>query len=379
MIKVGLLFAVLRIWICLMLAASLNAAQLLGPVTQTVSLRNSLEQSPRQRPRLVRSETAKPSASPSDRSVATVPSDDDEIIRTETDLVNNLFTALDNQRHFITTLRQEDVRILENGVPQKIDVFQRETELPLSLALVIDVSKSQERTLPHEKKAAGEFLDTVIRSDRDQAAAISFTGNALMEQGLTNDKTHIRNAINRLKIDLPPNDPECEDDASVQEEPRCWSSIWDAVWASTNEVLSHTPERTRRAVILLTDGDDTSSMTKKDELIDFALQHNVTVYGIGIGDRELYKIDEGALRKVCERTGGRAFFPVNDAELRGAFRQIEQELRSQYLIAYSPQNKTRDGAFRQIKIEVVNPELRKQKLKLLYRQGYYAKQVASGR
>lgn len=366
-----LLFAVLRTWICVMLAASLNAAQFRGSLTQTVSFRGSQAQSPRERPRLVRSEPAKPAASPSNRPAPDA--SDDEIIRTETDLVNNLFTALDNQRHFITTLRQEDVRILENGVPQKIDVFQRETDLPLSLALVIDLSKSQERTLPQEQKAAGEFLDTVIRADRDQAAAVSFTGNALMEQDLTNDKTRIRNAINRLRIDLPPNDPNCEDDASVQEEPRCWSGIWDAVWASTNEVLSHTPERTRRAVILLTDGDDTSSMTKKDELIDFALKHNVTVYGIGIGDRELYKIDEGALRKVCERTGGRAFFPLNDAELRGAFAQIEQELRSQYLIAYSPQNKARDGSFRQIKIDVVNPELRKQKLRLLYRQGYYAR------
>ncbi|MEO8435396.1 MAG: VWA domain-containing protein [Pyrinomonadaceae bacterium] len=369
-------FAILRTWTCLMLAASLNAAHFLAPVTQPVIFRGQSGQSRRERPKLVKSEPAKPATSPSGRSLPEV--SDDEIIRTETDLVNNLFTALDNQRHFITTLRQEDVRILENGVPQKIDVFQRETELPLSLALVIDLSKSQERTLPEEQKAAGEFLDTVIRADRDQAAAVSFTGNALMQQGLTNDKTLIRSAINRLKIDLPPNDPECEDDASVEEEPRCWSGIWDAVWASTNEVLSQTPERTRRAVILLTDGDDTSSITKKDELIDFALKHNVTVYGIGIGDRELYKIDEGALRKVCERTGGRAFFPLNDAELRGAFAQIEQELRSQYLIAYSPQNKTRDGAFRQIKIEIINPELRKQKLRLLYRQGYYAKQASPG-
>src|SRR5687767_1047984 len=158
-IKVRLLFAVLRIWICLMLAASLNAAQHHGPATPCVSLGGLTGQSPRERPRLVKSEPAQPAASRSDRSAPTV-SDGDEIIRTETDLVNNLFTALDSQRHFITTLRLEDVRILENGVPQKIDVFQRETELPLSLALVIDLSKSQERTLPDEQKAASEFLGT---------------------------------------------------------------------------------------------------------------------------------------------------------------------------------------------------------------------------
>lgn len=356
--------SMLRTCACVILAASLNAAQ--QPTTQ----------SPRERPRLVKPEQAKPGALPSDRAAPEVSSD--EVIRTETDLVNTLFTALDNQRHFITTLRQGDIRVLENGVPQKIDIFQRETELPLSLAIVIDISKSQERTLPDEQKAAGEFLDTVIRADRDQAAAVSFTGKALIEQALTNDKARLRSAINRLKVELPPNNPDCDDDVSVEEDPRCWSSIWDAVWASTNEVLSHTPERTRRAVILLTDGDDTSSIRKKDEVIDFALKNNVSVYGIGIGDRDLYRIDEGALRKVSERTGGRAFFPLNDAELRGAFAQIEQELRSQYLIAYSPQNKARDGSFREIKIEIINPELRKQKLRLLYRQGYYAKHRAPG-
>ena len=358
------LFACFGLIACLGAGATLNIAQ--KPATKT----------PAQRPRLVKPEQAKPDSSPADQSTEVSAED---VIRTETDLVNTLFTAVDNERHFVTNLRQDDIRILENGVPQKIDIFQKETELPLSLAIVIDVSKSQERTLPDEQKAAGEFLNTVIRADRDQAAAISFTGKALIEQELTNDKARLRRAINRLKVEVPPNNPDCDpDNASVEEDPRCWSSIWDAVWASTNEVLAHTPERTRRAIILLTDGDDTSSITKKDEAIDFAVKNNVLVYGIGIGDREEYKIDEGALRKVSEHSGGRAFFPANDAELRAAFAQIQQELRSQYLIAYSPQNKARDGSFRQIRMEIVNPQLRKQKIRLLYRQGYYARRATPG-
>ncbi len=345
---------------CLVLGAALNAAQ------------QPAGQPPRERPRLVKPEQARPSPTPADQAASEISADD--VIRVETDLVNTLFTAVDNNHHFVTNLRPEDIRIFENGVPQKIDIFQRETELPLSLAIVVDISKSQERTLPDEQKAAGEFLDTVIRADRDQAAAISFTGKALIEQELTNEKARLRKAINRLKVEVPPNNPDCDpEDKSVEEDPRCWSSIWDAVWASTNEVLAHTPERSRRAIILLTDGDDTSSVTKKNEAIDFAVKNNVLVYGIGIGDRQEYKIDEGALRKVSERTGGRAFFPMNDTELRGAFAQIEQELRSQYLIAYSPQNKARDGTFRPIKIEIANPQLRKQKIQLLYRQGYYAR------
>jgi VWFA-related protein len=299
---------------------------------------------------------------------------DDDVIRVETNLVSTLFTAVDSQHRFLTNLQLHDIRVLENGVPQSISVFQRESDLPLSLAVLIDVSKSQERTLPDEQKAANEFLASVLRPDKDQATAISFNGAALMEQALTGNNKSLKEAINRLKVEIPENNPDCDpDDKSVAEDPRCWSGIWDAVWASTNEVLSQRPERTRRAIILMTDGDDTSSITKVNEAIDFAVRNNVLVYGIGIGDREEFKVEEESLRKLAERTGGRAFFPLNESDLRDAFALIEQELRSQYLIAYSPQNKLRDGSFRRVKIEVLNPELRKQKLKLLYRQGYYAK------
>ena len=299
---------------------------------------------------------------------------DDDVVRVETDLVSTLFTAVDSQHRFLTNLQQQDIRVLENGVAQSISVFQRESDLPLSLAVLIDVSKSQERTLPDEQKAANEFLASVLRPDKDQATAISFNGTAVMEQALTNQTGSLKEAINRLKVEVPQDNPECDpEDKSVEEDPRCWSGIWDAVWASTNEVLSQTPERTRRAIILMTDGDDTSSITRINEAIDFAVRNNVLVYGIGIGDRKEFHIDEESLRKLAERTGGRAFFPLNESDLRGAFAQIEQELRSQYLIAYSPQNKLRDGSFRRLKIEILNPELRKQKLKLLYRQGYYAK------
>ena len=336
---------------------------------------SSAQQAPRQRPRLVNPQATKTGQSKTQPQADKVASDvsDDEVIRVETNLVDTLFTAVDKEHRFITNLRPEDIRVFENGVPQTVSIFQRETELPLSLAIIVDVSKSQERTLPDEQKAAIEFLDSVLRADRDQAAAISFNAQALVEQELTNDKVRLRLAIDRLKVQIPAENPDCDpDEKSIEEDPRCWSGIWDAVWASTNEVLSQTPERTRRAVILLTDGYDTSSITKKQEAIDFAIKHNVVIYGIGITDPD-YPVDKGALRKVAENTGGRSFFAVNEAELKSAFAQIEQELRSQYLIAYSPVNKARDGSFRQLRIEVINPELRKQKLKLLHRQGYYAK------
>jgi VWFA-related protein len=300
-------------------------------------------------------------------------SDEDEVVRIDTDLTAVLLTAIDKNNRFVTTLRREDVRIIEDNVPQELSIFQRETDLPLSLSILIDTSRSQERTLPDEKIAALTFIDRVIRPDRDRAAVISFTGEAVLQQTLTSELEKLRNAVERVVIDVPPDNPLCEGNVSIERDPRCYTGIWDALWVSINEVLSQTPERTRRAIILLSDGDDTSSTTKRQEVIDFAIKNNTVVYSIGIGDEEDYDIDEGALRKVSEKTGGRAFFPSNKQELETAFAQIQQELRSQYLVAYSPANKRRTGAFRQVKIEIVNPELKKEKLRLLYRQGYYEK------
>jgi Ca-activated chloride channel family protein len=300
-------------------------------------------------------------------------SEDDEVVRVDTDLANILLTAIDENQRFVTTLRQTDVRVMEDNVAQEVSVFQRETDLPLTLAILIDTSRSQEMTLPDEKIAASIFIDSVIRPDRDQAAIISFTGEAVLQQPLTNDPGLLRGAVKGVVIGVPPDNPNCEGNISVERTPGCWTGVWDAVWVTVNEVLSQTPERARRAIIMLSDGDDTSSTTKRQEAIDFAVKNNVVIYSIGIGDDEDYDIDEGALRKVSEKTGGRVFFPTDRPSLEAAFAQIQQELRSQYLVAYQPANRKRDGSFRRVRIEIINPELRKQKLRLLYRQGYYAR------
>src|SRR2546422_4979386 len=110
---------------------------------------------------------------------------DEDVIRTETDLTNLLFTASDKQNRFITTVRQEDIRVLEDGVPQKLFTFQRETDRPLAIAFLIDVSGSEERTLPKEKAAARSFIENVVRSSKDEAAIIPFSGSAFLEQALT--------------------------------------------------------------------------------------------------------------------------------------------------------------------------------------------------
>src|SRR5688572_23554463 len=120
------------------------------------------------------------------------PESDTDVIRVETNLVNTLFTAVDKDRHFITSLRPEDIRIFENDVAQPVSLFERETDRPLSLVLLIDTSESQRGVLPAEKQAARAFVDLVIRPQMDQAAVISFTGVPTVQQPLTNDLVKLR-------------------------------------------------------------------------------------------------------------------------------------------------------------------------------------------
>lgn len=283
----------------------------------------------------------------------------------------------------MTTLKQEDIRVLEDGALQNVSIFQRETDMPLSLVILVDTSASQQGVLKDEQEAARAFVDTVLRPGKDQAAVISFTGAIKIEQELTGDRAKLHEGINRVKVLYTFDNPVCEDSELYPEEQAilCYTGVWNGIWLTIDTTLSKTPENTRRAIILLSDGDDTSkntntvAHTNRQEAIDYALEHNTTVYSIGIRDENspVGSLDRDALRKVSEQTGGRVFFPLDKEELVNSFHQIEQELRAQYLIAYSPTNKKRDGSFRQIKLDITNPELRKQKLRLLYRRGYYAR------
>lgn len=314
-----------------------------------------------------------PGASPTPPNSASEP--EAEVVRVETDLVNALFTATDKDRHFITSLHAADIAIFENDVAQTISLFERETDRPLSLVILVDTSGSQEMVLPAEKSAARAFIDSVIRPNIDQAAVISFTGIPKVEQGSTNDLRRLHAGIERVKVELPPESLTDNEVQANDDDPRGYTAIWDAAWLAIESLQSKTPDHTRRAIIMLTDGDDTRSKIKKQDVIDFAAKSDVVIYSIGIRDRDFPegKLDAGSLRKVSDRTGGRAFFPTQPSELQGVFAQIDQELRSQYLIGYSPTNKTRDGSYRRLRIEVINPQLRQNKPLLSYRQGYYAK------
>ena len=309
-----------------------------------------------------------------------VPQESDEVVRVETNLTNIFFTAADKSKRFVNTVKREDIRILEDGQPQEIFTFQQNIDLPLSVAVLIDTSGSEERTLPDEKAAARSFIEDVIRPNRDEAAVVSFTGEVTLEQGFTGSLERIRRAIDRVEFVPPAGYIGCgvvvgstPPISGTNQMLAGSTAIWDAVWATSNELLSESAENTRRAIILLTDGEDTISQVKMHDAIIRAQKADAFIYAIGIGDMYRGGVDEGALRKISEQTGGRAYFPRNERELREAFIQIQRDLREQYLVAYSPSNKARDGSYRRIEIEIVNPELRKQNLKLNYRPGYVSK------
>ena len=314
----------------------------------------------------------------------TIP-EEDQVVRVETDAVNVLFTAQDRNHRLLINLKPEDVKLLENGEPQQIESFSRQVDLPMSLAILIDVSLSQQRTLPEEKEAAISFIENVIRPAKDEVSVISFTGEATLEQGMTSNLDRLRRAVDKVEVVLPSG--YIGGGVSTGTPPINGSgtaiagstAIWDAIWVTSDEILGPAPDKTRRAIILLTDGVNTSGRKKLDEAVQAAQKAEAVIYTIGIGDRFYDGVDKNVLNKVSERTGGRAYFPRDENDLRDAFQQIQEEMRSQYLIAYEPTNAKKDGSYRTIEIQLVNQQLAKDKVKITHRQGYFAKTEKKGK
>ncbi|HXG91908.1 MAG TPA: VWA domain-containing protein [Blastocatellia bacterium] len=291
----------------------------------------------------------------------------DETVRLGTDLVNLFFSAVDQNNRVISDIEQDQITVLEDGKPQQIFTFKREATLPINIAILMDLSGSQEYTFPQEKMAAGEFLRSIIRPGKDSAAILTFQDDVDLVQGLTSRVETLNRAFEEIQFSrrFGP--------ASTR---RQATALYDAIYITADEILSRDTGRavsddavTRRAIILLTDGVDNASNRKLDEVIDRAWRAGVIVYAIGIGDRFRFEgVREDVLRRVSEETGGRAYFPRGPEDLLDDFRQIENDLRSQYIVAYSPSNTAHDGSFRRIEVRINNrPDAR-----VIHRRGYYA-------
>ena len=298
------------------------------------------------------------------------PADDlgqEPTIRLGTRLVNVLFSVQDPRNRYINDLQATQVEIYEDGVRQEIFTFKQEFDLPLTMALLVDVSGSERNTLPLLKDAGGQFIDAVLRRGQATAAVIKFEGEATVMQGLTSNPARVRRALEEVAFTAPPpvgifGGPTPPINGRSRQG---GTSLWDSIVATCSDLLAREPGR--KTIILLTDGEDTTSRLKITDAINEALRAEVVIYSIGIGDPG-FGVDEKALRRISEATGGRAVFPKRASELHRAFLQLEEDLRQQYLLAYEPTNEATTGSFRRIEVRVpVQKEIR-----VRHRRGYYA-------
>ncbi len=295
------------------------------------------------------------------------PQDEFPTIKVDVDLVNLMFTVRNKSNALVPTLTKDDFTIFEDGKQQTTKYFTRETNLPLTLGLLVDVSGSQEALIPQEKHAAGQFFDQVLRP-KDMAFLISFGADAELLQDSTSSPRLLKRGLEGLRLNSgvgglhPGTNPNAKQKGTI---------LYDAVYLAAGEKLKN--EVGRKAIVLITDGMDYGSSYKLKDAIEIAHKADTIIYSIYYVDQRAYYgrgfggASDGDLRKMSEETGGRLFHVGRGNALPDIFRQIQEEMRSQYALAYSPTNDKRDGSFRKLEIRTNDKSL-----KVQARKGYYA-------
>ena len=291
-----------------------------------------------------------------------------EVFRVEVDVVNLYCTVKDGKGGLVTDLEPGDFEIREDGKLQEVKYFARETDRPLTLALLVDTSGSQRAVLPAEKDAATQFLRQVLRPS-DLALLITFDVNVDLLQDFTPEVERLQKGLDRARINAPGNPV---NPGPFPRDRVIGTRLYDALYLAAREKLG--PEVGRKAFIVVSDGEDFGSSVDDKQAMEAAHRSDSMIYAIGIADEQVYVQGmsrpyrgRGVLEKLAEETGGRAFFPAKVDELQKAFDEIAAELRSQYSLGYTPANRAHDGSFRKIEIKVKRSGLRVQA-----RRGYYA-------
>lgn len=299
-------------------------------------------------------------------------------LKVNVNLVSLYFTVRDKHNGLIPTLAKSDCSITEDKQPQTIKNFSAETDLPLTLGLLIDTSGSQQRVLPLEQQAADTFLKEVIRK-KDEAFVISFDVGVNLEQDFTNNVSQLERAIDHTEINTAGGGGSVgvpgigQGPVPTHGDPK-GTVLYDAVGQVSNDKIRS--ETGRKALILLTDGEDQGSSTRPNEAIEAAQKANAIVYVILIADRPFYGgggfnlgyTGDSQMQKLASETGGRVINVGNNGKkLEDAFAQIEEELRTQYLVTYTPTNLRLDGSYRKLDISCKGDGL-----KVQARKGYYA-------
>ncbi len=291
-----------------------------------------------------------------------------ETLKVNVNLVSLYFTVHDKRGALIPHLTKDDFTILEDKAPQKIKNFTAENDQPLTLGILLDTSGSQQNVLPLEQQAGAAFLSRVLRS-KDEAFLISFDVNLDLLSDYTNNARALARAMDKAEINvgtggmggMPSGTPK-------------GTLLYDAVYSATHEKLQQ--ETGRKAIIILSDGEDQGSVMKLQGAIEAAQKANTIIYVLLIADRGFYGrgmytmgySGDYDMKKLSEETGGRVIEVGNSGKkLEAAFSQIEEELRTQYVASYTPTNAKLDGSYRKIEIGVKGDGLKAQS-----RKGYYA-------
>jgi len=290
-----------------------------------------------------------------------------ETLKVNVDVVSLLFNVKDKGGHLLPNLDKEEFQVTEDGKPQSIKYFKAESNLPLTIGILLDTSFSQDRVLPIEKEVGAQFLQRLLRKE-DEAFLISFDVNVDLLQDYTNVERDIRKGMDAAKINggggvggLP----------GIGQGPVPISNpkgtlLYDAVYLAAHDKLRS--EVGRKALILLTDGEDQGSQLKLPDALEAAQKADAIVYVLLISDSGVAAgTGAGLMRKLCDETGGRVIHVGNNRDkLEKAFDQVSTELRSQYSIGYTPTNGKHDGTFRKVEIKT------KEGYKVQTRKGYYA-------
>jgi Ca-activated chloride channel family protein len=275
---------------------------------------------------------------------------DSQVITVDVDLVNIYFTVSNKHGRLIPGLGRDHFAVYEDDNLQLITNFSRETDVPLTIAFLIDTSGSVRYKLPFEQNAAVEFLHSLLRPGMDRASVVTFDSSIDLRQDYTGDQQLLEQAVTRTRSGGA-------------------TRLYDALMFLLNGALA--AHDSRRAIIVLTDGDDNASRSSPIDVVEAAQRNNVAIYivsvnSVGIPSEHSARSD--SILKMCAtETGGRAFFPETLKDLYSYFAAISKELRSQYTIAYRSNNLKRDGAYRKVRIEIRNTHY-----SVRARSGYYA-------
>lgn len=273
-------------------------------------------------------------------------------LRVNVRLVNVFTTVTDAHGAPIANLSKDDFRVLEDGIPQTISVFGRESELPLSIALAIDTSGSTRRDMPLEVASAKKFVRSILRPI-DSLSVFQVSENVDQLVSFTSDMKHIQHGIDTLV-------------------PGSGTSLYDAIFLCSESLLNR---EGRRVLVLITDGGDTTSKTTYNGALRRAQQAETIVYSIIVvpveADAGRNIGGEHALIQISKDTGGKYYYADSIADLDSAFRQISEELRTQYLIAYYPNRQVSEYPFRKIQVQLVKDDPVVKTYQVRHRAGYY--------